>query len=61
MPGKVTIEHAAERQQHWIDIRHRRREPARPLVAERAEACYGLLLHEMREQVERAEEPSSSR
>jgi hypothetical protein len=58
-PGKVTIEHAAERQQHWIDIRLRSRESARRLIAERAEARYGLLLHELMLPDEWAKETSA--
>jgi hypothetical protein len=55
-PGKATLEHVAERQQHWIDVRHRAREPVRRQLAERAEACYGLLLHEMMQQAQQARE-----
>jgi hypothetical protein len=53
-PGKAAIERAAERQQHWIDVRLRSREPVRRQIAERAEACYGLLLHETMRQTEQA-------
>jgi hypothetical protein len=61
-PGKVAIDYAAERQQHWIDLHHRSRESARRLIAERAEVRYGLILHEMMQKAEEAEEkPSSTR
>ena len=43
--GQVTIEYAAARQQHWMDIRLCSREAVRRDLAERAEARYGSLLH----------------
>jgi hypothetical protein len=43
--GQVSIEYAAARQQHWMDIRLCSRETVRRDLAERAEARYGSLLH----------------
>jgi hypothetical protein len=59
-PSTATLEHAAARQQHWIDLRHRSREPVRRQIAEHAEACYGLLLDEMMRPREQAQEKPSS-
>ncbi|MHB1424893.1 MAG: hypothetical protein ACYC3I_17110 [Gemmataceae bacterium] len=52
-PGKVSLDYAAQRQQHWIDQRQRRRESARRRIAERAEARYGWLLHELMQQTQK--------
>ena len=46
-PGKATVEYAVERQHYWTDVRLRARDRLRSGVAERAEARYGLILHEM--------------
>lgn len=60
-PAKFAIEYAAVRQQHWIDIRHRSREPARRLVDECVDAFYSLLPELMQSIGQVKEKPSSSR
>ncbi|MHB1425540.1 MAG: dynamin family protein [Gemmataceae bacterium] len=52
-PGKVSLDYATQRQQHWIDLRHRSRESVRRRIAERAEARYGWLLHELMQQTQK--------
>jgi hypothetical protein len=52
----ATSNYSAERQQHWIEVRHGSRESPRRLIAERAEARYGLLLHQLMQQTGKAEE-----
>jgi hypothetical protein len=45
--GKATLAYASERQQAWSEARVLARDPARQRLAERAEARYGLILHEL--------------
>jgi hypothetical protein len=46
-PGRASLGYVGERQQAWNEARWRARDPARQQVAERAVACYGLILHEL--------------
>ena len=42
-----SLDYSLEKQQHWLEIHRRAREPARQAVAERAAARYGLILGEL--------------
>jgi hypothetical protein len=44
---EATVEYAGERQQAWSEVAVPAREPVRQRLAERAEARYGLILHEL--------------
>jgi Dynamin family len=46
-PGHVTTEYAAGRQEAWSETRLCARDPNKRKLAERAEARYGLILHEL--------------
>ena len=46
-PGRVTIEYVAGRQQAWSETRLCARDTSKRKLAERAEARYGLILHEL--------------
>ena len=45
--GQTTVAYAAQRQGAWADVRVRTRDAIRLRLAERAEARYGLILHEL--------------
>jgi hypothetical protein len=45
--GQATVEYAAQRQEAWADVRAHTRDATRLRLAERAEARYGLILHEL--------------